>query len=267
MYAYLITNGMLLGTRAKQEALVRSDVDEVLFSVDGADQETYARYRRGGNLARVLANMRGLLEARERLGAHRPYVVWRYILFRWNDSDEQLARARALAAEIGVDRFCFEITTYPEGAPSQRFVPGTPEFERIRYECWGYARYGMRRRFRELRLRPVARCGRPVRVRALIENTGVHTWQASTRHGLRHVTAAAQLLDHQGNLIHRDLARRALPHDVPPGKALRVELDIPPISRPGLYQLQFDMVYEGVAWFGELGNRGEPAVRRRLLVL
>ena len=45
------------------------------------------------------------------------------------------ARAR-LAAEIGVDRLCWEITDHPEDAYSRRFVPGTPDYEAIRHEIW-----------------------------------------------------------------------------------------------------------------------------------
>ena len=65
-----------------------------------------------------------------------PFLNWRYILFNWNDSDEEMDRARRLAAEIGVDRLCWEITDHPEDAFSRRFVPGSPELEAIRREIW-----------------------------------------------------------------------------------------------------------------------------------
>src|SRR6476620_11264078 len=47
-----------------------------------------------------------------------------------------MARARQLAADIGVDRLCWEITDHPENAYSRRFVPGSAEFEAIRRETW-----------------------------------------------------------------------------------------------------------------------------------
>ena len=43
-----------------------------------------------------------------------PYLNWRYILFKWNDSDEEMNLARRLATEIGVDRLSWEITDHPE---------------------------------------------------------------------------------------------------------------------------------------------------------
>ena len=46
-------------------------------------------------------------------------------------------RGRAtLAAEIGVDRLCWELTDHPEDMFSRRFVPGTAELAAIRREIW-----------------------------------------------------------------------------------------------------------------------------------
>jgi hypothetical protein len=45
-------------------------------------------------------------------------------------------RAREMAAEIGVDRLTWEITDHPEDAFSRRFVPGSSDYERIKYEIW-----------------------------------------------------------------------------------------------------------------------------------
>ena len=61
-----------------------------------------------------------------RTGRDLPFLNWRYILFVWNDSDEEMNLARQLAADIGVDRLCWEITDHPEDAYSRRFVPGSP---------------------------------------------------------------------------------------------------------------------------------------------
>ena len=41
-----------------------------------------------------------------------------------------------MAADLGVDRLCWEITDHPEDSFSRRFAPGTPDHERIRYQIW-----------------------------------------------------------------------------------------------------------------------------------
>ena len=63
-----------------------------------------------------------------------PFITWRYILFTWNDSEAEMEHARALAADAGVDRLCWELTDHPEEAYSRRFVPGSPDLAAIRHE-------------------------------------------------------------------------------------------------------------------------------------
>ena len=41
-----------------------------------------------------------------------------------------------MAAEIGVDRLCWELTDHPEDMFSRRFVPGSADYARIRHEIW-----------------------------------------------------------------------------------------------------------------------------------
>jgi hypothetical protein len=48
----------------------------------------------------------------------------------------RLDLARKTAAEIGVDRLCWEVTDHPEDAFSRRFGPGAPDLEAIRREVW-----------------------------------------------------------------------------------------------------------------------------------
>ena len=72
-----------------------------------------------------MKNARAMAEEKRRSGREAPFLNWRYILFIWNDSDEEMDIARRLAADIGVDRLCWEITDHPEDGYSRRFVPGS----------------------------------------------------------------------------------------------------------------------------------------------
>ncbi len=114
------TNGHFFQTGEKQEAIVASGIDRLVFSVDGATQDSYEKYRVRGNLRAVLDAMQGIVEIRNRLGLKKPEVIWKYILFRTNDSDEEIERAQTLARQIGVP-LKWHITTFPKGWPSLRF--------------------------------------------------------------------------------------------------------------------------------------------------
>ena len=93
IYLYISTNGLLLDAE-KCGRLVKAGVDEITFSVDGADQKTYAAYRRGGDLEKVLENMAALVQERNKTGREVPYINWRYILFKWNDSRRKMRASR-----------------------------------------------------------------------------------------------------------------------------------------------------------------------------
>jgi len=100
---------------AATPALARCGIDEWVCSVDGVDQESYGPYRIGGDFSLALRFMEKLCRERER-GA-RVRVVWRYILFEHNDSDEQLDRLAAIASDIGVDSI---VLVFTENGPASR---------------------------------------------------------------------------------------------------------------------------------------------------
>jgi MoaA/NifB/PqqE/SkfB family radical SAM enzyme len=73
-----------------------------VVSCDGVDQESYGRYRVGGSFEQVLENLRWLVAHRR---GRRPFLVWQYLVMKHNEA--QMARARELATEVGVDLLLF----------------------------------------------------------------------------------------------------------------------------------------------------------------
>lgn len=89
-----------LFSTAELERIVRSGLTSLLASIDGTKQEAYAAYRRNGDLSKAMANLRGLIETKARLGSETPHLVWGYHVNRHNE--EQVPAARRLAKELGV---------------------------------------------------------------------------------------------------------------------------------------------------------------------
>ena len=135
VYLYTSTNGLAFSDEQVRR-LIRSGIDEVTFSIDGATPESYVKYRKRGDFEKALRNLRAAADEKRTNRRDVPVINWRYILFNHNDSDEEMRRARALAAEIGVDRLCWELTDHPENMYSRRFVPGAPDLSAIRHEIW-----------------------------------------------------------------------------------------------------------------------------------
>ena len=274
VYLYTSTNGLAL-TDETARRLVHSGIDEVTFSIDGASQETYVKYRQRGDFARALSNLRAMADEKARAGRDVPHLNWRYILFNWNDHDEEMDAARRLAEAAGVDRLCWEITDHPEDSFSRRFLPGTDDFRAIEHEIWdrnnlGNAIAGATPRARiEVRtplsgLPLVARRGRAVRVRARVHNLSTRRFAAQASYGRRLVRLGAQLCAADGTLIDRDHARAWLPRHLEGGDRVDVPIEVPAPAAPGRYQLKFDLVSEGIDWFEAAGSQ---TTTRPLIVL
>jgi MoaA/NifB/PqqE/SkfB family radical SAM enzyme len=264
IYLYTSTNGLALNEESARR-LVHSGIDEVTFSIDGASQATYERYRQRGRFDVAIANLRAMADEKRKAGRDVPVLNWRYILFTWNDSDEEMQRARGIATEIGVDRLTWEITDHPEDAFSRRFAAGSPDYARIRYEIWDTNNLGNaipgampRARIDVAGLLPglplVARPGRTLTVRTRVHNLSTRPFPREASYGRRLVRLGAQLCDAAGTVVDRDYARAWLPHAIDGGASADVPIEIPAPAEPGRYRLKFDLVSEGIDWFEACGS-------------
>jgi hypothetical protein len=273
IYLYTSTNGLAL-TEEKARRLVHSGIDEVTFSIDGSSQDTYVKYRQRGNFDKALANLRAMADEKQKSGRDVPHLNWRYILFNWNDSDEEMNRARQLAAEAGVDRLCWELTDHPEDSYSRRFAAGSPDHQRIVNEVWDMSGLGnaipgttpraqidVRTLIPGFPLR--ARSSQPVKVKTRVKNLSGRPFRAQASYGRRLVRLGAQLMAEDGTMLNRDHARAWLPGDIPPGGSADIEIEVPAPERPGRYALKFDLVSEGIDWFEKCGS---PTTRFPLVV-
>jgi MoaA/NifB/PqqE/SkfB family radical SAM enzyme len=273
IFLYTSTNGLAL-TEDKARRLVHSGIDEVTFSIDGSSQDTYVKYRQRGNFDKALANLRAMADEKQKSGRDVPHLNWRYILFNWNDSDEEMNRARQLASEAGVDRLCWELTDHPEDSYSRRFAAGSPDHQRILDEVWDSSALGnaipgttpraqidVRTLIPGLPLR--AKAAQPLTVKTRVRNLSARPFRAQASYGRRLVRLGAQLMAADGTMLNRDHARAWLPGDIPPGGSTEVEIEVSAPEQPGRYALKFDLVSEGIDWFEKCGS---PTTTKPLVV-
>lgn len=90
-------------------------LDEIIVSCDGATSDSYPIYRQNGDFARVQAFIADA--ARD---TPHPAVIWKYILFEFNDSAAEIQRAQQLAMDLDVSVLEF-VVTHSEGR-SQRYT-------------------------------------------------------------------------------------------------------------------------------------------------
>jgi len=89
--------------RFDPEAYVKSGLDLMILSIDGATQPVYERFRRNGNLGLVLENVRQLVHAKRRLKKRTPVLSWNFLAFEHNVHEIPLAER--MARDLGLDQF------------------------------------------------------------------------------------------------------------------------------------------------------------------
>jgi hypothetical protein len=92
------------------------------------------------------------------------------------------------------------------------------------------------------------RAGKVAHALAGIENRSAQTWPS---HGASLVRVASRWLDAAGKVVAENPDRSSFVHDVAPGAATKVWLQLQTPAAPGVYQLELDAVRENVAWFAD----------------
>ncbi|MBF0478945.1 MAG: radical SAM protein [Candidatus Omnitrophica bacterium] len=96
----IIDSNFNIVTDEQIDQIVRYGLDVIHVSCDGATQKIYEQYRVGGNIATVMENMKKLVAKKKELNRSLPYVEWKYLVFKHNQQEVELAAAKA--KEIGV---------------------------------------------------------------------------------------------------------------------------------------------------------------------
>lgn len=107
---------------ARGEALLRSGLDVLILSVDGASQATYQTFRKDGEFDHVARSVAWLCAEKKRLGLAKPRIELQFIAMRHNE--HELPEMRRLARQWGVDTLRVK-TVGADDDTSRGLVPAT----------------------------------------------------------------------------------------------------------------------------------------------
>jgi radical SAM protein with 4Fe4S-binding SPASM domain len=88
---------------AMARQLVESGLSQLVVSIDGATQDSYAVYRRGGKLEKVLENLQLLVDTRRSLKRSTPFIIARMLVGKHNE--HEVEAVRTMVYGTGVDGF------------------------------------------------------------------------------------------------------------------------------------------------------------------
>jgi len=110
--------------------IVTSGLELINFSMDGADEETFRKLRKGGTLKRYKRCVTNLIEARTALGSPTPTIGVMTVLSKRNV--RQIPRMLAIAEELGVDSIVFTKINAGPKQELEEILLGDAEREWIR---------------------------------------------------------------------------------------------------------------------------------------
>ncbi len=123
------TNGHFL---TEPQDVVRSGLDSLIVSLDGATRKSYKQYRVGGDFDTVIDGIRSLSAAKRRLGSETPVIHVQFILFRHNE--HEIAEVRRLAHDLGADKVTCKTAQIYEPADVEAFLPSDERHRRYMVE-------------------------------------------------------------------------------------------------------------------------------------
>lgn len=85
------------------EELATSGLETLVVSLDGTSQESYSRYRIGGDYDLVVSNIKRLVEAKTKTGSTKPDIIWQFLVNKYNEHEIGMARETAAALKITLD--------------------------------------------------------------------------------------------------------------------------------------------------------------------
>ncbi|WP_430823454.1 radical SAM/SPASM domain-containing protein [Carboxylicivirga sp. N1Y90] len=144
-YTSCSTNGHFLSSGVA-EKLVEADMTRLIFSVDGLTQDSYQKYRVGGDLSKVIDSIKNVVEAKRRKKRRFPIVVMQFLVFEHNE--HELDGIRQLAKSLDVDKLelkSAQFNSFAQGGVKppvnnslNRYVEGQSKVVKgsLRNHCW-----------------------------------------------------------------------------------------------------------------------------------
>jgi len=119
-YVAISTNAHYLSQNTCHK-LIASGLDKIIVSVDGADAETYKKYRKGGNYDKVIEGIKTLVAAKKKFMSQHPVIELQFLRHRQNE--RQLKRIKALAKTLLVDKLTIKSFQLLNPALANEWLP------------------------------------------------------------------------------------------------------------------------------------------------
>ncbi len=127
MYTSTSTNAHFL-TDDLAKRTVESGLSRIIVSIDGTDQETYAKYRVGGELKKAKEGTARLAKWKRQLNSATPAIILQFIVFKSNE--HQIEEIKKLGKELGVDKVAIKTAQIYDFESDDVWIPDNGKYSR-----------------------------------------------------------------------------------------------------------------------------------------
>lgn len=130
----LPTNGILFD-RFSMNEIFDSGLHHTNIAIDGATEQTYLKYRIGGDFTRLVKNIKALCDEKRRRNAKYPIITMQFLVMKTNE--HEIDAIKKLATELQPDRLHLKsaalwtsLTHRERGNLAKEWLPTHDEFSR-----------------------------------------------------------------------------------------------------------------------------------------
>jgi len=134
IYTATSTNAHYLND-VNSKKTIESGLDRLIISIDGTTQETYQKYRIGGDLNKVIEGTQNIIKWKKELKSKTPHIIFQFLVVKPNE--HQIKEVEQLAKQLGVDEVRFktaQIYDYENGNP---LIPTIEKYARYKKQYDG----------------------------------------------------------------------------------------------------------------------------------
>ena len=127
IYTATSTNAHYLNDKNCKET-IESGLSRLIISIDGTNQESYGKYRIGGNIDKVIEGTRNIVKWKKQMKSKTPFIMWQFIVFGHNE--HEIDDITQLAKEVGVDHLALKTAQVYNFEQGSDLLPKNPKYSR-----------------------------------------------------------------------------------------------------------------------------------------
>jgi len=107
---------------------VSSGLRTIVISLDGVTQQSYEKYRKNGNLDKVMEGLKRIIRIKNDLRSKSPKIYLQFLVMRHNE--HEIDEVKKMGKDLGVDKVLFKTAQIYDFKNDEDILPSNPKYRR-----------------------------------------------------------------------------------------------------------------------------------------